>query len=180
MVFSTFVPALNAIISNDTIFAGESVILSAVAAGNFTYSWTPVAGLSNPSIQNPTITPVESTTWYVTITDSNGCSNTDSVSLVLKQVLCEEPELFIPNAFTPNGDQNNDVLFVRGNTIKELLLRVYDRWGEKVFETTNPKLGWDGTYKGKLATPAVYVYYLEITCFGNEKFFKKGNVTLIR
>jgi len=180
VLFSSFIPPLDATISSDTIFDGETVILNAVATGNFTYSWTPVAGLSNPAIQNPVVTPDENTTWYVTITDSNGCSNIDSVSLVIKQVLCEEPELFIPNAFTPNGDQNNDVLYVRGNTIKELLFRVYDRWGEKVFETTDPKKGWDGKYKDKLATPAVYVYYLEITCFGNEKFFKKGNVTLIR
>jgi gliding motility-associated-like protein len=98
----------------------------------------------------------------------------------VKQVLCAEPEIFIPNAFTPNGDQSNDLMVVRGNTIRELLFRIYDRWGEKVFETTVPGEGWDGTYKGKKANPAVYVYYVEATCFGNEKFFKKGNITLIR
>jgi len=61
-----------------------------------------------------------------------------------------------------------------------MVLRVYDRWGEKVFETSDQSLGWDGTFRGKAVDPAVYVYYLEATCIGNEEFFKKGNVTLIR
>lgn len=180
VLYSTFVPPLDAVISNDTIYAGDQVQLNAIASGTFTYEWTPTDGLSNPNIANPTVTPTGNTTWYVTITDANGCTNIDSVSLVVKQVLCAEPEIFIPNAFTPNGDQSNDLMVVRGNTIRELLFRIYDRWGEKVFETTVPGEGWDGTYKGKKANPAVYVYYVEATCFGNEKFFKKGNITLIR
>jgi gliding motility-associated-like protein len=114
------------------------------------------------------------------ITDAFGCSNTDSVSVVVKEVTCEEPVIYIPNAFTPNGDNNNDFVYVRGNTIRELEFKIYDRWGEKVFETTDPKKGWDGYYKGKLATPAVYVYYVEAICFDNQRFFKKGNITLIK
>lgn len=81
------------------------------------------------------------------------------------------PLFFIPNAFTPNGDANNDIFRVRGEQIRELLVRVYDRWGEKVFETTTPGKGWDGTYKGKKVNPGVFVYYVESVCFNNEKFF---------
>ncbi|MFM7176213.1 MAG: gliding motility-associated C-terminal domain-containing protein, partial [Bacteroidota bacterium] len=55
-----------------------------------------------------------------------------------------------------------------------------NRWGEKVFETNDPAIGWDGTYEGKAATPAVYVYYLDAVCFDNQRFFKKGNISLIR
>jgi len=180
VTFSNFIPPLEAIISDSTIYIGESVNLLANTTGNFTYSWTPVSGISNPTIQNPTANPVINTTYYVTITDSSGCSNLDSVSVVVREVSCVEPEIFIPNAFTPNGDNNNDKVYVRGNTIKELEFKIFDRWGEKVFETNDPKIGWDGYYKGEIANPAVYVYYVEAVCFNNEKFFKKGNITLIR
>jgi gliding motility-associated-like protein len=180
VLYDTFVPPLDAQISQDTIFIGQTVTLFANASGTFTYSWTPVTGLNNPNAQNPTANPTQNTTWYVTITDPLGCSNLDSVSVVVKEVTCVEPEIYIPNAFTPNLDSKNDILFVRGNTIRELDFKIYDRWGEKVFESNDPSKGWDGYYKGKLASPAVYVYYVEAVCFDNQRFFKKGNITLIR
>ena len=71
------------------------------------------------------------------MTDALGCSNTDTVVVVVENVLCEEPEIFIPNAFTPNSDNNNDLAYVRGNTIRELTFRIYNRWGQKVFETND-------------------------------------------
>jgi gliding motility-associated-like protein len=180
VLYSNFIPHLTASISEDTVYLGQQVNLSAIANGNYTYSWTPASTLNNPNIQNPVSTPTENTTYYVTITDPLGCSNFDSVKVVVKPVTCIEPEIFIPNAFSPNGDNNNDIVFVRGNTIKELTFKIFDRWGEKVFETTDSDNGWDGYYKGKIATPAVYVYYVEATCFNNEKFYKQGNITLIR
>jgi gliding motility-associated-like protein len=150
------------------------------ANGVPTYNWSPAQGLSNPNVANPTASPTQTTTYLVTMTDPLGCSNTDTVTVVVEVVICEEPEIFVPNAFTPNGDQNNDRVFVRGNTIRELVFRIYNRWGEKVFETNDPAIGWDGTYEGKVATPAVYVYYLDAICFDNQRFFKKGNISLIR
>jgi gliding motility-associated-like protein len=88
--------------------------------------------------------------------------------------------LFIPDAFSPNGDGKNDVLFVRGNNIKELYFSVYDRWGEKIFETTDKNIGWDGSYKGKELSNAVFVYY----CFGKyddgTEFKQKGDISLVR
>ena len=93
---------------------------------------------------------------------------------------CKESNIFIPNAFSPNNDGKNDVLFVRGNYITKLYFAVYDRWGQKVFETKDMSKGWDGTFKGKRIDPAVFGYYLEGECEGGDKFFKKGNVTLLR
>lgn len=179
---SSFVPDVDATASNDTIFIGQSVNLNATtnAAGAVNYTWSPTQGLNNPNIQNPVATPSQTTTYLVTMTDPLGCSNTDTVTIVVEEVLCEEPEIFIPNAFTPNGDSNNDQVFVRGNTIREMTFRIYNRWGEKVFETNDPSIGWDGTYAGKAATPAVYVYYLEAICFDNQNFYKQGNISLIR
>jgi gliding motility-associated-like protein len=71
--------------------------------------------------------------------------------------------IFIPNAFTPNGDGNNDILYVYGNTIQKLTFSVYDQWGEQQFRTTNKAAGWDGTYKGHAQPVGVYVYYVEVT-----------------
>jgi len=95
-------------------------------------------------------------------------------------VICGPPDLYVPNAFTPNGDGDNDVLLVRGNNITNMTLRIYHRWGEKVFESTDQSTGWDGTYKGKECDPAVFVYYLDVDCLGGESYEQKGNITLIR
>lgn len=174
-----FFPSLAVSISDDTIFVGESVQLFAITNGA-TYAWTPSNFLNSSTIYNPVATPTQPVTFIVTINDSLGCPVTDSIRVYVKEVICHEPAIFIPNAFTPNGDANNDIFRVRGEQIRELLVRVYDRWGEKVFETTTPGKGWDGTYKGKKVNPGVFVYYVESVCFNNEKFFKKGNVTVIR
>lgn len=180
--FSNYIPPLDATVNNDTIYEGQTVQLWSTIYSNTIYSWTPPDFLSNAAISNPSAT-LNSTAVYIyviEISDSLGCKNSDSVRIVVKNVICVEPEIFIPNAFTPNADGNNDILYVRGNTIKELLLRIYDRWGEKVFETNTPGSGWDGTYNGQPVQTGVYDYYLETTCFNDEKFFKKGNVTVIK
>jgi gliding motility-associated-like protein len=99
---------------------------------------------------------------------------------LIRQFECELPYIFIPNAFTPNNDGNNDEFFVRANSITEVYLAVYNRWGQKVFETNNLNQGWDGTFNGMPLEPDVFGYYLEIECFNGFKQFKKGNVALIR
>ncbi|MBI2279185.1 MAG: CotH kinase family protein [Bacteroidetes bacterium] len=86
----------------------------------------------------------------------------------------------LPAAFSPNGDGNNDMLFVYGGQIVKLSLSIYDRWGELVFETSSQDNGWDGTYKGKEASSGVYVYKLEVVYADKEKETKSGNITLIR
>lgn len=114
------------------------------------------------------------------ITDSNGCSITREKIIYVFELVCGEPNIFIPNAFTPNKDGNNDILFVRGRNISEMHFVVFNRWGEKVFETTDQKTGWDGTFKGKDVDPAVFVYHLTVKCGDGQEYFKKGNVTVIR
>lgn len=180
VLFSSYIPPLDISANKDTIYEGESVNLTSTVYTNTVYTWTPSATLNNATISNPVATPNGAITYYLTIADSNDCRNSDSISIYVKVTICKEPNIFIPNAFTPNNDNENDVLYVRGYQISELLFRVYDRWGKKVFETTTPGTGWDGTFKGKPVMPGVFVYYLDATCFNNEKFFKKGNVTVIK
>jgi gliding motility-associated-like protein len=91
-----------------------------------------------------------------------------------------ENDIFIPNIFSPNNDLNNDVLFVRSHNIKEMIFSIYNRWGEKVFESKEISKGWDGTYKGLACNEGVFFYYLNATLQDGTIVQKKGNVTLIR
>ena len=86
----------------------------------------------------------------------------------------------LPSAFSPNGDGNNDFLFVYGGQIEKIYLSIYDRWGEMVFETTNKDQGWDGTYKGEPASSGVYVYKFKAVFWDGDIESKSGNITLIR
>ena len=161
------------------ILPNASSQLSAVPVGNYTYNWTPTLGLSNPSILNPQAT-IEQTTIY-TLTVSDGlCSGSDTVLIKVFDSICGAPFVYIPNAFSPNKDGQNDKLYVRGPFIESFVFRVYDRWGELVWETTHLTEGWDGTFRGKLLDPDVYDYYLQATCVGGLENIIKGNVTLIR
>jgi gliding motility-associated-like protein len=108
--------------------------------------------------------------------EENGCTSQDTVSIIVSY----EPVIFVPNIFSPNGDNNNDVLYVRGRGIDYVTFYVYDRWGEKVFESTRMEDGWDGTFRGKPMNPAVFVYYVEATFLDGTSTTLKGDVTLIR
>lgn len=165
-----------------TIYKGKSTVLHAIPNPGYLYTWTPSGSLSSATNPNPRAKPDTTTTYTVFIADPllPACRRSANVTINVVEVICEEPRIFIPNAFTPNGDGDNDVLYVRSNYEIEMFFTVYDRWGEKVFETQDKNVGWDGVYKGMKADPGVFVYYLEVTCPDDQKFFKKGNVTLIR
>ncbi|MCW5907543.1 MAG: gliding motility-associated C-terminal domain-containing protein [Chitinophagales bacterium] len=174
-------PNVNAFATPDTIYFGDTTQLNvSFSATVANIQWQTDTTLSNTTIQNPLAYPKETHTYYVTVSDSQGCFKTDSVIVVVLKTPCEETSVYIPNAFSPNGDGKNDVLYVRGNNITNLYFAVYDRWGQKVFETTDVTKGWDGKFKGARLDPAVFGYYAEGDCPGNKKFFKKGNVTLLR
>jgi gliding motility-associated-like protein len=170
------VPAL------DTIIQGESVELSVI--GDFVHqcTWMPEGGLDNPSDCDPTASPLISTIYKVEVEDpATGCRGSGQSEICVVSGICGEPLIFVPNAFTPNGDGLNDVLYVRGYNIERVILfAIYNRWGEKVFESHSVNEGWDGDYKGRTAKGDVFAYYLKVECQTGEEFFKKGNVTVIR
>lgn len=166
--------------SIDTIYKDLSTQLFATVIPNVTYLWTPAYGLNNPNIPNPKATPLTTTTYYVTLKDQYGCEYKDSVTIFVIDLLCGEPFIYIPNGFTPNNDFQNDEFFVRSNILEEMNMKVFDRWGEKVFETSDVSNGWDGKFRGEYCQPGVYVYYFKGRCLNQKYFEKKGNVTLIR
>ncbi|MCX7861894.1 MAG: gliding motility-associated C-terminal domain-containing protein [Bacteroidales bacterium] len=175
-----YVPPLEAQANPIYIYNGQTSQLYAQTSVNGQLIWSPTQTLSNWHIKNPIASPAQTTTYYVQITDANGCTNIDSITVYVMDVVCREPYIYVPNAFTPNGDGNNDILYVRAGMATDLYFAIYDRWGELIFETTDQHKGWDGTFKGKPMDPAVFVYYLSVTCLDKMKFEKKGNITLIR
>lgn len=162
------------------IFKGQSSQLFADAPTAISFSWTPPGTLDNPNIQDPVANPMDSLIYKVVVTDTFGCTGEDTVLVAVLDTICAFPYIFVPNTFTPNDDGLNDVLYVRGSYVDRLEFYVYNRWGELVFETRDKNIGWDGTYKGELLRTDVYGYYLKCICYGQEEYFTRGNVTLLR
>ncbi|MBI3509645.1 MAG: PKD domain-containing protein [Bacteroidetes bacterium] len=158
-----------------TIAIGNSTQLSATG-GAGSYSWSPPTGLSDANIPNPVASPTVTTTYTVTFTDANGCTATDTVTVNVEVAYA----IFIPTAFSPNGDGSNDVLYVRGAGIKLLDFVVYDRFGEKVFESMKIDDGWDGSFRGEPMNSGIYVYYVKADFYNNTSQVLKGDVSLVR
>lgn len=155
-----------------TISQGQSVQLN--VSGGSSYKWNPPIGLSCDSCNNPIASPFQKTTYNVTVTNDIGCI---SMGIIIIDVACGE--IFIPSAFSPNEAHNN-ILYVRGTCIATMDFLVFDRWGNKVFESQNLNNGWDGTYNGQPMNMATYVWYLKATLNDGISIEKKGNVTLVR
>lgn len=166
----------------DTVYEGQTVTLTAntIPANptGATYAWT-ANGTSipgnSPQIQHtPTVNP---TTYAVRITSANGCVSSSAVQVAQLTVKAE-----VPNAFTPNGDNKNDffdVVTPDGAPRTIIEFRVFNRWGQLVYNNDNPDRGWDGKQNGKDAPSDVYVYYIVVDVQSGRKTFK-GDVTLIR
>ena len=138
--------------------------------------WTPDIFLNNNTIQDPTATPNQTTEYTITVTDKSGCVIKDSVKLILLPNI-----LLIPTAFSPNGDGVNDIFRPLNKNLKRLSFQVFDRWGEKIYQTDVIGDGWDGTFKGRKQDLGVYVWQIEYQLNGIEKTFNEsGNVTLVK
>ncbi len=173
-------PALiNATVNPDTINRGESAQLDVTGCPDCDFAWTPAGSLNNPNIANPTASPEETTIYTVTAT-LGICTAQDTVTLFVR--FCD-PAVYLPNAFTPNGDGVNDIFRMRSNSLDQLqsaLLVVYNRWGQEVFRTTDPNIGWDGTLNGRQLPPDVYGWIIRTTCPDGQRYEAQGNVTLLR
>jgi gliding motility-associated-like protein len=180
IVYSDSLPQVNADADTNFIYVGQGTFLHATPVSGNAFQWEPATPLNNAGIADPYASPRATTIFTVTVTDANQCTNQDTVTIFVNEILCAEPELFIPNAFSPDNDGNNDVFRLRGNTLSSMHLEIYDRWGEKIFETDDLLGGWNGNYKGKEAEPGVYVYFLRAICYDQSEFTKQGNVTLLR
>jgi gliding motility-associated-like protein len=168
--------------ADTTITLGESIqLFSSLSPYNTasitSYSWVPSTGLSCADCPAPVVMSYAHINEYtLTITYNNSCTASASARVI---VIGTTP-LFIPNSFSPNGDGNNDIFLIYGENIKTVSLKVFNRWGEKVFDSGSQFIGWDGTYKGKVQDPGVFVYEAQITFLDNTQTLRTGSVTLIR
>ena len=144
--------------------------------------WTPATDLGCTDCATPLANIRDNITYTVTLKNIYGCTATDRISI---HVFCESAQVFIPNAFTPDGDGLNDILMVRGSGITVKSFRIFSRWGELVFEKKNfnpndPRFGWDGKVRGVPATPDVFVYTAEVVCDNGIVYTYKGNTTVLK
>ncbi len=145
--------------------------------GIVTYSWSPAIGLSCIDCENPEASPLETTTYTLTATDSNGCISTEQIVVVIKN----QYEIFFPNAFSPNGDGRNDIWApIDYGSAREIDIVVFNRWGEKVFESNDVSFGWDGTYKGELQAPETFLYFVKGVFLDGREFDEHGSLLLLR
>lgn len=149
-------------------------MLSTGSAGS--YLWTPSAGLSSATVLSPTASPQTTTTYTLTVTSPQGCIATDQMTLTVVPY-CIKPM----NAFTPNGDGINDRwLITDGNCLISVRAQVFNRYGSRVFESSNYDNTWDGTYKGKPLPDGTYYYVLEFVLLNGKRQVLKGDVTILR
>jgi gliding motility-associated-like protein len=151
------------------------VILTANTSAT-SFAWSPTNNLSCNTCQSITVVPDTTTTYYVTVSDSNGCTGTDSVTIFIG----EEFSIYIPNVFTPNGDLINNIFYVYGINIKNLSVHILNRWGEMIFESNDITKGWDGKYKGVPVPEGAYVYLVRFTGKEGGTEMRTGRVCLIR
>jgi gliding motility-associated-like protein len=138
------------------------------------FTWFPPSGIDNVNISDPTFDPLVRTRYFVTATTTHGCSIKDSIDILVKETVID-----IPNAFAPNGANNIFKPSKRGIvTLKSF--NIYNRWGQKVFESANIDNGWDGTFNDKPQPMGVYVYTIEAVTDSGRTFTQQGNVTLLR
>ncbi len=164
-------PALTAC-CDTALTPGQSVQL--VATGTGTYSWNPTDGLSCSTCSDPVVSPPFTTTYTVTLTSDSGCTTSQLITI---DVSCGD--IFVPDIFSPNSDHNN-ILYVRSPCIADMVFMVFDRWGNRVFESKNQNIGWDGHHNGTTMDVGTYIWRLNATLKDGAKIEQTGDVTLIR
>lgn len=171
-------PLVASVASDTTVALGQSIEL-AISGGNY-YEWSPDLFLSCSDCANPTITPLEDVDYAINVRDENGCSTNLTVSIITINT-CNEGKIGIPNAITPNGDGINDafgVLVPFG--IENFRMQIFNRWGQKVFETTDPNEKWNAKIHSRTQAQDAYVYLIEGNCVEGGSFSVKGSFLIAR
>lgn len=170
------------ILTQDTIvYLGDEFDLRLTHTCSVNAVWSPGITLDNPVSMMPHAIPTENVTYSVLLSQ-NECVAVDTVKItVIDPALIECGELYLPKAFTPNGDGLNDKFGISNAYLVDELeyFDIYDRWGGRIYSTTDPDLFWDGNFNGNELNPGVYLYYISYTCRG-ESFTKQGSFNMIR
>jgi gliding motility-associated-like protein len=183
-VLVAVLPKISLTAGNDTsVVVGQPLQLYATSADSaaLDYSWSPASWLNNTTINNPlaiiSSSAVDSITYTVRAKNMIGCYATDDVKVVVYKTL---PDIFMPNAFTPNADGRNDIIrpVLAGASLD--FFKVFNRWGQMVFSTSQNAKGWDGTIGGKIQDLGTFVYVVQAKDYTGKTIFKKGSFVLVR
>ena len=148
------------------------------ATGSINYLWTPNTALTSNTIFNPIATPNNNITYKVRVSNSIGCEAFDTINV---KVFLLPPDVYVPSAFTPNKDGNNDTFKPIALGIKSIEnFSVFNRWGQLMYTTSKIGQGWDGTFKATPQSAATFVWQVQATDYKNKKIVRKGSVILIR
>jgi gliding motility-associated-like protein len=163
---------------NDTVIWRETPALLQGVTDGVSFFWSPETDLETPKQLTTVSNTMKSMVYYLNTTSGFGCVNKDSIRVIVEVVTL----LDLPTAFSPNGDGINDKFhIVRWLNIQKLKeFAVYNRWGEKIFATTDLYEGWDGTFRNREQPMSTYVWYAIGLTKDGEEVVKKGNVTLVR
>ncbi len=162
-----------------SIISGSNTLLNASGGNN--YQWSPSSGLSSSVIPNPVASPTVTTTYCVFVSSGPGCVDSACVTVYVSEPIpCGE--FYLPNAFSPNSDTENDEFkaYISPGCVEEFKITIYNRWGIKVFETDDITKTWNGDYNGAPANAAVYTYFCRVILSNGDKIKKEGNVSLVR
>ncbi|HEY1039967.1 MAG TPA: gliding motility-associated C-terminal domain-containing protein [Bacteroidia bacterium] len=143
------------------------------------WSWTPSTGIGCPTCSSIEVSPLANTYYVLKTTNKAGCFDYDTIYVMVEKVC---GEVFVPTAFSPNGDNINEFATVKNNNcIRSMVFSIFNRWGEKVYMSEDPKtVGWDGIFNGKPQDAGVFVYYLDAVLTDNTTLSQKGTITLVR
>lgn len=155
-------------------FPGDPIQISANGVGNGDYTWSPVEYLSCPNCQETSVYSPETITYTVTFVNDNGCIARDDVTIHFDAII------YVPNTFTPDGNNFNPVFKPEGGNIVDYNLKIFNRWGELIFESNNFNIGWDGTYGGMLSPDGTYIWVIEYSDSSLIPNRIKGHVNLLR
>jgi len=173
-------PAALVTIANQDTLSKYGTPVKLKATGADSYSWHPVKGIDNPYSDQPTVNPTEPTTYVVSGLDENGCLASDSVRINLDM----RDKIYVPTAFTPNKDGVNDVFRIRNLTFQKVIeFRVFNRWGQQVFDgvgSGQAQTGWDGTISEEPAAMGNYQYLIRVAYPDSYVELLKGDVQLVR
>jgi gliding motility-associated-like protein len=168
---------------NKTICKGQSITLGTHQLDEYEYRWLTIDSTLIDTTGFLTVSPDTTTTYVLWVLDFKYDVTWDTVTVFIDEI-CDTSHAgnvsYLPNVFTPNNDGANDVFRMRGENINQIDMKVYNRWGNLVFETQDINEGWDGKYKSKECEAGVYFYIANVTYKDGSGTLKKGNVTLIR
>jgi gliding motility-associated-like protein len=159
------------------LLSGSTITLLPIYTGGIAanWNWIPATNLSCSTCESPVASPIQTTLYVVSVKASDGCEDTAQTKIFVRLT-----NIYVPQAFSPNNDGVNDFAVVFANNSKSFSMKIYNRWGELVFESNDVNNPWNGTYKGADCPQDNYTYILDVTMQNGKSYHKQNSILLLR